>query len=350
VSCSIKIAGRQIGPDHPPYIIAEMSGNHNGDRGRALDIVAMAKEAGADALKLQTYTADTITIDHDGPGFTVEGTLWEGRTLHDLYGEAHTPWEWHEPIFARGRELGIPVFSSPFDASAVDFLEELGCPAYKIASFEMVDLPLIEKAAGTGKPVIISTGLSNREEIAEAVAAACKTGEQNPAILHCVSSYPAKPVDCNLAILPVMADQFGVVTGFSDHTLGTAVPVAAVALGASIIEKHITLSRADGGPDAAFSLEPAELKALVADCRTAFEARGHGRFERPASEDGLAVFRRSLYVVADIAAGEFFTEKNIRSIRPGHGLPPKHLKEILGRKAATSLERGTPLSWDAIVP
>ena len=344
----ITIAGREIGPSHPPYVIAEMSGNHNGEIERAFAIMQAAKEAGADALKMQTYTADTITIDHDGPGFTIKGTAWEGRTLHDLYKEAHTPWDWHKPIFERARELGIPVFSSPFDPTAVDLLESLGAPAYKIASFEAIDIPLIEKAAATGKPLIISTGLATREEVAEAVAAARKAGKQSPAILHCISTYPTKYEDCNLRVLPVMAETFGTVVGFSDHTNGTAAAVAAVALGASIIEKHLTLSRADGGPDAAFSLEPAEFKAMVADCRLAYAARGSGRMERPPAEEGLMVFRRSLYVVEDIAAGEKFTERNVRSIRPSYGLPPKFLPEVLGRAAPRALKRGTPLSWDAV--
>jgi pseudaminic acid synthase len=344
----ITIAGRAIGPAHPPYVIAEMSGNHNGDISRAYAIMEAAKKAGADALKMQTYTADTITIDHDGPGFTIKGTAWEGRTLHDLYKEAHTPWEWHKPIFDRARELGIPVFSSPFDFTAVDLLESLGAPAYKIASFEAIDIPLIEKAASTGKPLIISTGLANQDEIAEAVAAARKAGKQSPAILHCISTYPTKYEDCNLRVLPVMAETFGTVVGFSDHTNGTAAAVAAVAQGASIIEKHLTLSRADGGPDAAFSLEPDEFKAMVDDCRLAFAARGSGRLERPPAEEGLMVFRRSLYAVENIAAGETFTERNVRSIRPGYGLPPKHLPEVLGRPARRALSRGTPLSWDAV--
>ena len=347
---SITIAGRAIGPAHPPYVIAEMSGNHNGDISRALAIVDAAKEAGADALKLQTYTADTITIDHDGPEFIVKktGNAWEGRTLHDLYDEAHTPWDWHKPIFDKARSLSIPVFSSPFDFTAVDFLEKLGAPAYKIASFEAVDIPLIEKAASTGKPVIISTGLANLEEIGEAIAAARKAGGHNPAILHCISTYPTKYEDCNLAVLPLLAKKFGTVVGFSDHTNGTSAAVAAVALGASIIEKHLTLSRADGGPDAAFSLEPAEFKVMVADCHASFVARGHGRFERPAAEEGLQKFRRSLYVVEYIAAGELFTARNVRSIRPSYGLPPKHLPDVLGRPALCNLTRGTPLSWDAV--
>ncbi len=348
MTACITIAGRPIGPDHPPYMIAEMSGNHNGDLSRALEIVVAAKEAGADAVKLQTYTADTITIDHNGPGFTVAGTLWEGRTLHDLYDEAHTPWDWHKPIFDKARELGMPVFSSPFDFTAIDFLEDLGCPAYKIASFEAVDLPLIARAAATGKPVIVSTGLASRDEIAEAVTAAKQASGQDPAVLHCISTYPTDPENCNLRVIPAMIENFGIVVGFSDHTLGTAVAVSAVALGASIIEKHITLDRSDGGPDAAFSLEPVEFAAMVSDCNIAFAARGHGRFERPRAEDGLAVFRRSLYVVEDIASGEVLSAQNIRSIRPGYGLPPKHIEQLFGMTAARDLKRGTPLSWDLI--
>jgi len=347
---SITIAGRKIGPAHPPYVIAEMSGNHNGDISRALAIVDAAIAAGADALKLQTYTADTITIDYDGPEFIVKGTgnAWEGRTLHDLYDEAHTPWKWHKPIFDKARSLGIPVFSSPFDFTAVDFLEKLGVPAYKIASFEAIDIPLIEKAASTGKPVIISTGLASREEIEEAIAAARKAGRHNPAILHCISTYPTKYEDCNLTVLPMLAKNFGTVVGFSDHTNGTSAAVAAVALGASIIEKHLTMSRADGGPDAEFSLEPAEFKVMVADCRAIFAARGHGGFKRPPAEKGIERFRRSLYVVEDIAAGEMFTARNTRSIRPNNGLPPKDLPKILGRAARKDLTRGTALKWKMV--
>jgi N-acetylneuraminate synthase len=345
---TITIKGRKIGPDFQPYIVAEMSGNHNGDLQRALDIVVIAKEAGADAIKLQTYTAATITIDHDGPGFRVEKGLWQGRTLYDLYQEAHTPWDWQEAIFAKADDVGITVFSSPFDATAIDFLERLGCPAYKIASFEAIDLPLIEYAAATGKPLVISTGLASEAEIGEAIAAARKAGKQEPAILHCISTYPTKPDDCNLRAVPKLADTFGIVVGFSDHTVGSAASVAAVALGASIIEKHLTIARADGGPDSAFSLEPHELKAMIADCREAFVARGNGELERPPAEASQAVFRRSLYVVEKVIAGEQFTARNVRSIRPGHGLPPKYMAQILGRTAKYDLERGTPLSWDAV--
>ena len=345
---SIAIDGRIIGDGEPPYIIAELSGNHNGDIERAFALMDAAKAAGADAVKLQTYTADTITIDHDGPGFRIEGGLWHGRTLYGLYQQAYTPWEWHEALFEKGRELGLTVFSSGFDATAIDFLAELGAPAYKIASFEIVDLALIEKVASKGKPLIISTGLATQAEIAEAIAAARLGGCDDIALLHCTSGYPTPPEDSNLATLPDLAASFQCVTGLSDHTLGIAVPVAAVALGATIIEKHVTLRRADGGSDAAFSLEPEELADLVAACRTAFDALGIITYDRSPSEKPNLVFRRSLYVVKNIAAGDGFTTENVRSIRPAHGLAPKHLPNILGRRAAHDLARGTPLSWDAI--
>lgn len=341
----IDIAGRKIGPGQPPYVIAEMSGNHNGDLNRALALIKAAAEAGADAVKLQTYTADTMTIDHPSEDFRIEGGLWHGKTLYELYAWAHTPWEWHEALFARGRELGLAVFSSPFDATAVDFLEGLGAPAYKIASFEAIDLPLIEKAASTGKPMIISTGMADLEEIGEAMATARMHGSGEVVLLHCTSGYPTPPEETNLLTLPDLAQRFGAVAGLSDHTLGPEVPIAAVALGAHVIEKHFTLRRADGGPDAAFSLEPAELKQLCDNCRTTWQALGKADYSRKPSEEGNAVFRRSLYVVEDIAAGEPFTERNLRAIRPGHGLPPKHLKEILGERAKTDIKRGTPLKW-----
>ncbi len=344
----VTIAGRAIGPGHPPYVIAELSGNHNGDIDRAFAIMAAAAEAGADAVKLQTYTADTITIDHDGPGFTISGGLWSGRTLHDLYREAHTPWDWHPRLFERARELGMAIFSTPFDPTAIDFLESLAAPAYKVASFEVVDTPLVRRIAATGKPMILSTGMADLDEIEAAVAAARDGGCRELIVLHCTSGYPTPPSESNLLTLPDLARRFDVVAGLSDHTPGIAVPIAAIALGAAVIEKHVTLARADGGPDAAFSLEPDELKALVAGCRIAWEALGAIDYARTESEKGNAQFRRSLYVVADIAAGETFDERNVRSIRPGYGLAPSRLDEVLGRCATCAIARGTPLSDEMI--
>jgi N-acetylneuraminate synthase len=340
------IAGRPIGPGHPPYVIAELSGNHNGSLTRALALLDSAAATGADAVKLQTYTPDTITLDHDGPGFVIEGGLWHGRRLHELYAEAHTPWDWHAALFARAAELGVTLFSSPFDDTAIDLLESLGAPAYKIASFEAVDLPLIARAAATGKPLIISTGLCNLAEMGEALEAA--RAAPGVALLHCVSAYPAVFADANLATIPDMAARFGCVIGLSDHTPGSAAAAAGVALGASIIEKHITLARADGGPDAAFSLEPEEFARLVTDCRQAWEAVGRVSYDVEGSEAGNLQFRRSLYAVADIAAGELLTSANVRSIRPGFGLSPKRLPDVLGRRAARAIARGTPLSDDLI--
>jgi N-acetylneuraminate synthase len=329
-------------------VVAELSGNHNGDLQRALQLVDMAKDSGANAVKLQTYTADTITIDHDGPGFCIEGGLWDGRSLYKLYQEAHTPWDWHAALFAHAARIGITMFSTPFDASAVDFLEGLGAPAYKIASFEAIDLPLIAKAAATGKPLIISTGMCSFEEIGEAVAAARKAGCRELVLLHCVSAYPAPAADANLRTIGDLVEHFSVVAGLSDHTMGIAVSVAAVAQGACFIEKHVTLRRADGGPDSAFSLEPDELKALVDGCRAGWEALGTRHYGPASSERGSVQFRRSLYAVRDIAAGEILTEANVRSIRPGLGLPPKALPEIVGRKAAVAIARGTPMAWSLI--
>lgn len=348
MSGSFAVAGCPIGPEHPPFVIAELSGNHKGDLGRALALVEAAHAAGADAVKLQTYTADTITLDHDGPGFRIEGGLWAGRSLYDLYREAHTPWDWHPALFSRAEELGLPIFSAPFDPTAVAFLEELGCPAYKVASFEIVDLPLIGRIASTGKPMIISTGMADLGEIAEAVAAARTAGAGPLALLHCVSGYPTPPDEAHLRTIPHLAAAFGTIAGLSDHTPGIAVAVAAVALGAPIIEKHLTLRRADGGPDAAFSLEPEEFAAMASACRTAWSALGAVSYGRTESERGNVQFRRSLYAVADIAAGEPLTERNVRSIRPGFGLPPKRLPELLGRRARVAISRGTPLSLDLV--
>ena len=345
---TIHIAGRPIGPDHPPYVIAEMSGNHNGDIGRALALIDAAHAAGADAVKLQTYTADTITLDHDGPGFTVEGGLWHGRRLHDLYQEAHTPWDWHPRLFQRARDLGITAFSSPFDPTAVAFLQSLNVPAYKVASFELVDTPLIGMMAATGRPLIMSTGLASPADIAEAVAAARAAGGSEIVLLHCTSGYPTPPSQMHLRTLQHLGAAHGTLVGLSDHSMGTAVSVAAVALGACVIEKHFTLARADGGPDAAFSLEPDELARLTADCRSAWEALGSVHYAEVEAEAASRDHRRSLYVVADVAGGEALTAANVRSIRPGFGLPPKHLGEVLGRPAARDLKRGEPLAWDLI--
>jgi pseudaminic acid synthase len=347
-SHTISIAGREIGSQFPPYVVAEMSGNHNGDINRAFAIMEAAKDAGADAIKLQTYTAETITIDCDGPGFQISEGLWKGRTLFELYGEAHTPWEWHEALFAKGKELGITVFSSPFDPTSIELLESLDAPAYKIASFEIVDIPLIEKAAATGKPLIISTGMASQQEAHDAVMAARKAGNGGVILLHCTSGYPTPVQDANLVTMSQLAEDFEVAVGLSDHTYGTVVSVAATALGACFIEKHFTLSRADGGPDADFSLEPAELLALTTDCRAAWLARGEVNYGAAGSEKGSVEFRRSLYAVKDIAAGEVFTETNTRSIRPGYGLKPVHLYEIIGSKAVVDIKRGTPMQWSLI--
>jgi len=345
VSGTIEIAGRAIGADAKPFVIAEMSCNHNGSLERALKIMEAAKAAGADALKLQTYTADTLTIDHDGPGFVIDGGLWDGRKLYELYEQAMTPWEWHEALFAKGRELGLIVFSSPFDESAVDFLEGLGAPAYKIASFEANDLPLIEKAAATAKPLIISTGIVDEAEIGEALAAAGRAGAAGVVLLYCVSGYPTPAEDANLATIPDMIARFGVPVGLSDHTLGSEAAIGAVALGACAVEKHFTLARADGGFDAAFSAEPGELEALCKGVETAWKERGRATYRRKPSEEAIAAYRRSLYVVADVKSGEEFTQTNLRSIRPGHGLAPKHLPEVLGKRAARDIARGSPLDW-----
>ncbi len=345
---TLEIDGRRIGPDDPPYIIAEMSGNHNGDIRRTFSILEAAKAAGADAVKLQTYRADTITIDHQGPEFIVEGGLWAGRRLYELYEEAHTPWEWHPEIFARARELGITVFSSPFDPTAVDFLESLNAPAYKIASPEIIDIPLIRKAARTGKPMIISTGMATLEEIEEAVAAARGEGNEDIVVLHCTAAYPTPPEEANLATIADLQKRLGVIVGLSDHTLGTTVATIAVALGAAVIEKHFTLARADGGVDSAFSLEPAELARLVEESAVAHAAVGAPAYEPTRSEASVLRNRRSLYVVAPVAKGEVFSYENVRSIRPGNGMKPKYLDAVIGRKAARDLAFGEPLDASMI--
>lgn len=341
----ITIDGVQIGDGHPPYIIAELSANHDGSLDRALEIVEAAATTGASAIKLQTYTPDTITLDRDSPDFVIEGGLWHGRRLYDLYAEAHTPWDWHKALFDRARELGITVFSSPFDTTAVDFLDDLGAPAFKVASFEVIDLPLIRHAASKGKPLIISTGMADAEEIAEAVGAARGAGCEELALLHCVSGYPAPASDYNLATLPDMAARFGCVTGLSDHTLDNTTAVASVALGAALVEKHFTLDRNGRGPDDSFSLEPEDLKALVSSARTAWEARGQVDYGRKSSEQGNVQFRRSLYFVRDLESGAEITADAIRSVRPGFGLPPKHLDSLIGRRLMEPAREGTAVTW-----
>jgi pseudaminic acid synthase len=346
---TITINRRPVGPGHPVYIVAELSANHGGDFQRALRLVEVAKEAGADAVKLQTYTADTLTLDSDAEAFRVRGgTLWDGRTLHDLYREAHTPWEWQPKLKARADELGLDLFSSPFDANAVEFLERMGVPAHKIASFEIVDLELIRCAAGTGKPLIISTGMASREEIGDAVRTARDGGAAGVALLKCTSAYPAPPEEMNLRAIPALAKAFDVPVGLSDHTMGTAVAVAAVALGACIVEKHFTLSRSMGGPDTAFSLEPEELRDLVQAVRKAEAALGSAEHGVGEAEARSRAFRRSLFVVRDVKRGEPFTSENVRSIRPADGLAPRHLSSVLGRLARRDVERGTPLSWELV--
>lgn len=340
----ITIAGRRIAADAPPYIIAELSANHNGKLETALKIIDEAKKAGADAVKLQTYRPDTITLDCDSEDFRIEGGLWDGRTLYELYEEAHMPWAWHQPLFEHAKKLGITIFSSPFDTTAVDLLEDLGAPAYKIASFEAIDLPLIEYVAKTGKPMIISTGMANAEEIQEAIDAAQGAGCKELAILQCVSGYPAPAEDYNLRTIPDMTERFGLVTGLSDHTIDNTTAITSVALGASLIEKHFTLDRNGGGPDDSFSLEPKELEALCRDSKTAWQALGKVDYGRKSSEQGNAQFRRSLYFVKDLKAGDIITEDAVRSVRPGYGLAPKYLQEIVGRKVIANVAANTALT------
>lgn len=345
-----KIGDRNIGREHRPYLIAEMSGNHNQSLKRAFAIVDAAAEAGADAIKLQTYTADTMTLDVDAPGFVIDdpGSLWAGRRLHDLYQEAHTPWEWHAPIIERAVSRGLHCFSTPFDESAVDFLEGLGVPAYKIASFEITDLPLIRKVASTGKPMIVSTGMASLAEIDEAVVAARTSGCTQIVLLKCTSTYPASPENTNVVTIPNMRDAFRCEIGLSDHTMGCGVAIAAVALGATVIEKHFTLRRADGGVDSAFSLEPEEFLQLRQESERAWQGLGRVTYGGTQAEEKSRVFRRSLYISRDLTAGDTLTPENVRIVRPGFGLPPKYYERILGKRVNRNVRRGEPLQWELL--
>jgi N-acetylneuraminate synthase len=344
----MRIAGRPIGGDHVPYVIAELSANHGGSLERALASVTAAHDAGADALKLQTYTPDTMTIDVDTSDFKISVGPWEGRTLYDLYREAHMPWEWHKPIFERARGLGLTVFSSVFDEDSVTFLEELGCPAYKIASFEIVDTPLIRAAAATGKPLIISTGMAKDDEIKAAVEAARSSGASEIALLHCTSAYPAAVAESNLLTIPRLLRKFQTVVGLSDHTMSDTAAIGAVVLGAAILEKHFTLNRDKPGPDTAFSATPEEFKHYAESCADAWHARGDANVERTPSETPNLLFRRSLYVIRDIKRGEVISEGNVRSIRPGFGLPPEAARDVIGRAAVRDLPRGKALTWQDV--
>ncbi|MHA2427862.1 MAG: pseudaminic acid synthase [Candidatus Hermodarchaeia archaeon] len=344
----IMINNHKVGLGHPTYIVAEMSANHNGDFNQAAKIIEAAKEAGADAIKVQTYTPDTITIDCDNEFFRIKGTLWEGRTLFDLYGEAYTPWEWQPRLKRIAEDLGLDFFSSAFDPSAVDFLEEIGVAVHKVASFEIVDIPLIEKMAITGKPLIISTGMATLGEIEEAVQAARRAGANQIVLLKCTSAYPAQPEEINLRAILHLGEAFGAPVGLSDHTMGIAVPVTAVGLGACVVEKHFTLSREFGGPDSAFSLEPTEFKEMVNAIRVAEKALGEVRYEVTDSEAASRVFRRSLFVVKDVKMGDQVTSENVRSIRPGYGLHPRYLKGVLNREFREDIPKGTPLEWNML--
>ena len=344
----MKIETREIGPGHAPFIIAEMSANHHGTLNNALQIRDSAKRAGADAVKLQTYRPDTITLDSDAEEFMIRGGLWDGKTLYQLYQEAHTPWEWHAALFEHARKEGILIFSSPFDRTAVDLLEKLNCPAYKIASFEMIDLPLIKYAASTGKPMILSTGMASGAEIEEALEAARAGGCKELALLRCVSGYPAPPSDYNLTTIPDMMRRFGVVVGLSDHTLGNATAIAAVALGACIIEKHFTLDRKAGGPDDSFSLEPAELASLCEDAKTAWQATGRVDYGCKSSDQGNIKYRRSLYFVKALKAGDVITADSVKSVRPGYGLAPKLLDQVVGEKVKVDIRINTPVKPESI--
>ena len=345
---TIDIQGRAVGPEYPVYVVAEISANHDHDVRKALRLVEVAKEAGADAVKLQTYTADTLTIDCSHELFRISGTLWDGRTLYDLYSEAAMPWEWQPRLKELADSIELHLFSTPFDVTAVDFLEAMDVPAYKIASFEIVDLPLLRRVAATRKPIVLSTGMATLAEVDEAVGVLRAAGTTELALLKCTSAYPAEPDSINLRTIPHLAERFDVVAGLSDHTTTVAIPATAVALGASIIEKHITLSRKEPGPDRAFSLEPDEFAAMVAAVRSAERALGSVQYGVTEAEAESRVFRRSLFLVQDVAEGDSFTPENVRSIRPGHGMHTRHLDEVLGRKAATDVERGTPLSWELI--
>jgi len=345
----ITIANRPIGVEYPPYVIAELSANHNGKLETAISIIEQAKKAGADAVKLQTYTADTITLNCDDDAFQIKGGLWDGKTLYQLYQEAHMPWSWHKPLFDHARQLGITIFSSPFDHTAVDLLEDLNAPAYKIASFEAVDLPLIKYVASTGKPMIISTGMADAEEIQEAIDAARAGGCQQLAILHCVSGYPAPAEDYNLRTIPDMISRYGLVTGLSDHTLDNTTAIASVALGAAIIEKHFTLNRNGGGPDDSFSLEPTEMAALCRDSKTVWSALGRVDYGRKSSEQSNVKFRRSLYFVKEMKAGDIITVDCIRSVRPGFGLAPKFLEYVIGKTLNKDIYYGSPVLWEHLI-
>lgn len=346
----MRIANRELGPGHPPLVVAEMSGNHNQSLDRALEIVDAAARTGAHALKIQTYTADTMTLDLDEGDFRIDDpkSLWAGKSLYKLYEEAYTPWEWHAPIFERCRQHGMLGFSSPFDATAVDFLEGLDVPCYKIASFENTDIPLIRKVAATGKPMIISTGMATDTELEESVAAARAAGCRDLILLKCTSTYPATPENTNIRTIPDLHARFGALAGLSDHTMGIGVAVASVAFGAALIEKHFTLNRADGGVDSAFSLEPAELAMLVTEVDRAWRSLGEVRYGPTDAERNSLQFRRSLYIARNLKAGDTLTPENVRAVRPGNGLPPKHLDAVLGRKVRADVRRGTPLTWDVL--
>jgi len=344
-SASIELGGRRVGLDDPPYVVGEVSANHGGDFSAALEIIDAIAGSGADAVKLQTYRPDTITLDAPQADFQLDTGPWAGRSLYELYEWAHTPLEWHDELFRRARETGLQVFSSPFDFSAVDFLEGFDPPAYKIASFELVDLPLIEYVASKGRPLIMSTGMASDLEVMEAVLAARRSGCEQLCLLHCTSGYPTPPSEADLRTIPELARKYGTVAGLSDHTLGTAVPVAAVALGARVIEKHVTLRRQDGGPDAAFSLEPDELRTLTSDVHTAWGALGEARDAPRPSEATQRPLRRSLYVPEDLKPGDVLTPETVRSVRPGYGLHTRHYRQVLGRRVVAAVAKGTPLSW-----